>query len=267
MKKQRKVNMKVHHKNVLQASQDMQQWVDSNLQHLGIYECHYCYYDLENYKWMTIPAIYSWYCEYLEKNFDRLISSRLKKGLNYWSPSDLVYQNYQKFVQQFNVQTPHKCDLVMPTEKGFEMLVVGVDHPLSKLEQTQLEKFLKYLSYEAHGIIKNKSNILLDLNMESAQNCELPEQPSGKLYSNYQRSKFGNIILTAKELQYIEHLMFNFTRKEIAHEHDCTETAVRRIVANIKSKLGAEFMSTSDMFKRLNKLGVLNICSQSFHVN
>lgn len=72
------------------------------------------------------------------------------------------------------------------------------------------------------------------------------------------KSQFGHVILTAKELKYVEYMMLNYTYKEIACMQGCSITAVRKKYANIKKKLGNTTMSSSALMIELKNLGVLD---------
>ena len=53
----------------------------------------------------------------------------------------------------------------------------------------------------------------------------------------------------------------SLTHKEIASRQGCSQTAVRKILTNIKLKLGFSYMSNSHMFSELKKMGVLEVCA------
>ncbi len=258
--------MNIHHKNMKQVSQEMQSWTKSNLTYLGIYECNYAHFDLNEASWAGIPMYYDWYCEYMEQGLDLSLASRLSQGTRYWDQTTQLYQKYNHFINTIDTHSPHRLDVITKTDDGFEMLTVSSDHLLTPSEHLQVEKALRVLSHQARYITKNKPNLTMDLRcVNELKNIEFEKE--GPCYSQYEKSKFGDVILTSKEQKYIEYMIFNKTQKEIAYLHSCSETAVRKVITNIKRKLGHEFMPNSQMMDLLGQIGVLSICSQSFIVN
>ena len=156
--------MKIHHKNMKQISHDMQQWVQSNLAHLGVYECSYSRYDLNKGTWLPIPIFYDWYCEYLEKGFDEAVLSRLHQSCNYWKSDEPLYKSYisQQHVKETKLKNPCKFDIVTKTPYGFEMMVIGSKHIPLLHEQAQFQKCFGEISYTASRLIKNYSHVELE---------------------------------------------------------------------------------------------------------
>ena len=55
---------------IKKSNRYIQKWSKENLADIGIFECHYSYFNIEKGYWMTLPAIYDWYYEYIEKKFN-----------------------------------------------------------------------------------------------------------------------------------------------------------------------------------------------------
>lgn len=49
-------------------------------------------------------------------------------------------------------------------------------------------------------------------------------------------------------------------------KEDCSITAVRKVIANIKRKLGDVSLSTSAMLHQLHPLGVLTACAHTLNL-
>ena len=265
MNKQRKTNMKIHHKNMKQVSHDMQQWVQSNLAHLGIFECNYSSINAQESTWMGIPMSHRWYCHFMEQGLDKSVVARLQKGSHYLEGSDILYKKYAQYIGSKPTDDLHRYDYVIKNHQGFETLTVSSNQLISKSTHDHLNKVLHHLSYQAQRIVKNKSNIESEFRFSQELTELFEAKTSEEKSSTYMKSKFHDVILTAKEQLYIEYLIRNLSHKEIAHEHDVSETGVRHVLRNIKRKLGNDSMSTPRMFELLDKKGVLSLCSQALN--
>jgi DNA-binding CsgD family transcriptional regulator len=263
MQRTRSINMNIHHKNMKQLAQDIEQWGQRYLSEYGVFEVNYTRFDTVKKTWMVMPSMYDWYCKFMEQDLDLHIAPRLIPGWRFWESEDLTFQNYQKFLNKKDVSNPNKCQIVSEIPYGFEMLAVSSYQRLTKHEQIPLERALRNLSYHASCVLKMKPNLLLDFrgaeSIPSAKYIVQTEIP-------YQKSNFKGLILTAKEQLYIEYMLFNLTYKEIAYQQRCSETAVRKVVFNIKRKLGCEHLPVSKLLIKLNEYGVLSQMSHKFKI-
>lgn len=263
--------MNIHHKNMREVSGKMHDWVSKNLSAYGIYECNYARYEINNKQWMTMPTFYEWHAEYLEKQHDDSIEQRLHEGINHWDLTSPIFNDYQNFIQKRNKQYlssyNHKIDYVKKHADVYEVLVIGTNQALTMSAYHAIEKSMHELSYQAHKIIKKHRNVMLPIEnkiigQKTDNNCA-QDQP----YNPYSKSMFDQLILTAKELLYIEYALLGYTHKHIAYMHQCTVTAVRNIYLNIRLKMGNANMPAIEMMEKLKALGVLAVCSARLHAN
>ena len=140
--------MKIHHKNMKQVSHDMQEWVQSNLAHLGIYECGYANYDAVNASYLTLPMFHQWYCEYMEKKLDFMVKERIEKASNYWDMNNTIEKNYNQFIKNYVSDRFYKIDFVQRNTNGFELLTVGSHRPLTPAGYTEVQNKFKQISYQ-----------------------------------------------------------------------------------------------------------------------
>tara|TARA_B100001094_G_scaffold228083_1_gene222628 strand:+ start:200 stop:979 length:780 start_codon:yes stop_codon:yes gene_type:complete len=253
--KKRTTNMNIHHKNMKQVSRDMQAWTESHLNEIGIYDCTYSHCDMYNGTRTPITTSYEWYCIYSEKNLDLLLPQRIEKTGTYWSQENQLYASYENFA----ADNFYKLDLFNKLDEGYEMFSIGCNRYLTPQEYKQLQYLFKVIAYEAQKIRKKKPHITLEL-----RTCDelkkLHSIETNSFHSAPKKAKFQSLILTPKEQLYIGHLMFNLTHKEIAYKYNCSETAVRKVILNIKRKLGNEYYSNSVMFEMLHQKQVLSHC-------
>jgi len=261
--------MNIHHKNMKQVSRDMQSWVNQNISDRNIYECSYSYYNYFDRTFMSLPCDYMWYCDYMEKSLDLLSSYRIKNGSKYWDQESELYKNYKKNISNcIGSKTFYKLDILNKMEHGFEMLAIGSFEPISFQSHIRINHLFSQLSLHAHKIRKKRKHICSDLrqvdeirDIHIAQEKKLDNLSESSL-KNYSKAKFDNLILTAKELLYIEYTMMGLTHKEIAARQQCSQTAVRKVLLNIKFKLGFSYMPNSQMMSKLKDVGVLEVCMQ-----
>lgn len=158
--------MKAHHRNIKKISQAMEQWVQSNLNQFGIFECSYSRYDLVHNTWIPMPNFYDWHCKYLEKKFDNQIIDRFQQGNHQWEYNSLLYKNYLKQydIKNKSILKPFKFDFFSKTSHGFEMVVVGSINPLSLYWKYNIYQYFAQLSNISSDIFQNYSHIELDFN-------------------------------------------------------------------------------------------------------
>jgi DNA-binding CsgD family transcriptional regulator len=250
--------MNIHHKNMRQVTEDMQQWIQTNLESYGVFDVVYCHLDLKKQNMLTIPTHLSWHNAYTEQGLTHLLPKRLTPGIR-----SVPAQNplYQAFANHFKETPFHKLDVVKKYDNEYELLSVTCIEEIQPELHHKILASLHELSYEACKITKYKPNIRVPLELHT-HDFESAQEPS--LKNQYQKSKFGDLVLTAKEMQYIEYMLRNKTHQEIALLQDCSNTAVRHIYLNIRRKLGCESMPIGHMAHKLDQLGVLNVCSANF---
>ena len=70
------------------------------------------------------------------------------------------------------------------------------------------------------------------------------------------RYRFHDINLTSLEIKYLKCLSALMSQKEIAYQNQCSETAVRKVILNVKNKFGNGSMPNSKLFQLLKEKGV-----------
>jgi DNA-binding CsgD family transcriptional regulator len=275
MTKKRILNMNIHHKNMKQAALDMQQWVQQNISDPNIYECSYSYYNYKEATFMSLPCEYRWYCDYMENSLDLLSAYRIQNGSKYWDKDSHLHQSYATSIQKIIGERPfYKLDILKKHNDGYEMLAIGSFEPIAFNAHLRLNQLFSQLTLHAAKIRRYKKNICLDLkqvdeikSMHQDSNLILNANTDEISRNRYQKSKFDQIVLTAKELLYIECLMMGLTQKEIALKQQCTETAVRNIILNIKRKLNLDYAPISQVFHKLKQIGALEVCAKHMFVS
>tara|TARA_B100001094_G_scaffold235595_1_gene230636 strand:+ start:1215 stop:1958 length:744 start_codon:yes stop_codon:yes gene_type:complete len=241
-------------------SQHLEDWRQSKVDHLTS-EVGYMYFDIQKNKYLGSSSNLAWRSEFHEKDLDISGINLLNEGC-FILPNNSVIKSAYNNLEQTQPDS-YKTLFCRRDNFGFELFGVVTQKELSNIDQIFMNKSLFNLSYKVSRWVKNKTSIFTDIKAYDLAKNKF-DQCSGAPEIVYDKSKFrGNLILTTKEQQYIEYLLFNFTKKDIAYKHQCSETAVSNVITNIKRKLGYENMATPMMMIKLKELGVLGIYAQA----
>ena len=248
----------IHHKNLQKISTYLDSWLRAHLAGLGVIEVGYSYYNLKKNHYLVASSNNPWRDQFVELELERALIPLLQAGtllLPELSPIQQAYQHYGLYGS--------KTLFVFHHTDGFEVFGVTTLQDLSPRQYPFIKRALSNLSYELYRYKKPKASLYTRIrDLEHVQAQHRQHTPPAPIH--YQKARFnGEIILTAKEQQYIEYILFNLTHKEIAYKHRCSEVAVRKILINIKRKLGEATMPTSHMMRELKKRGVLALLSET----
>ena len=101
------------------------------------------------------------------------------------------------------------------------------------------------LAYMLQKRLKSRPKLAQELRMVDAVKTQHALQDPLQVQDDTQKALFDGVALTAKELLYLDYLMMNLTQKEIAPQNQCSETAVRKVIMNVK-KVGSGFYALLD---------------------
>tara|TARA_B100001094_G_scaffold333126_1_gene408863 strand:- start:928 stop:1710 length:783 start_codon:yes stop_codon:yes gene_type:complete len=246
---------------------NMQQWTRENMHSLDIYECNYSYYDLEEKIWITLPCVYPWYREYIDKSLDHLIYHRLKPGFRYWKNTDLVYRKYKGFVNYSDEQSVYKCDLIKKNKQRYELLVLSCKHPIPVEKYAQIYQKFHQISYDAHELMLENPELIhdfrgYDIFLERKE--EKSKQREANNVSKSEIFQFNGFNLNKHEIEIIEELISLMSYQEIASKHNIKVEAVYECIEHIKFKLKVSKYPDSHLFKKLRENSVLMSCINSY---
>lgn len=265
--------MHIHHKNMKYLCHSSEAWIKQNLTYLGIEEFSCNFIDLKENTFLPLGSGYGQYCEFIEKKLHHDLASRIAPGIRHWNASEVIFQIEEKHFQAKNTQdipansdqAIQAFDWTIKTENGFEMYCVVSQKPLLQHQLNAVKHWMHAFSYEGAQIKKYKPKAMLEIeNREALQEKFLHfDEHVNQVPVQFHKAKFGDLVLTGKEQEYIQHLILQRPYREIAAKYQVTEVAVRKVIHNIKRKLGCPNMSISDMFSKLNACGALGACIQS----
>lgn len=262
--------MYMHHKNMKYLCNATEAWERKHLGYLGIVKLCCNFMDLEHNTYLPLGSGYTQYCEFLEKKLHYDIAARITPGIRHCSPNEVLYQVVEShYLHKTNAddshQKLHAIDWTIRTETGFEVFLIVSHQPIQPHQMSDLKHWLHAFSYKGAQVKKYKPKALLEIeNRDAIMDKYLNfEAQSTEMPVEFQKAKFGTLVLTGKEQAYIQHLMLHRPYQEIAAYFQISEMAVHKSIQNIKRKLGSANMSMPDMFSQLNECGVLESCLQS----
>lgn len=259
--------MRIHHKNMQYICNTSTKWISQNLSYLGIDKFSCNVIDLKRNTYLPAACRYHEYCEFMEKKHHLNMAARISPGIRHWHNSELLYQFEQGFRDPEEIV--HIMDWTVKTNTGFELFCVMSRRLLVPQELNALKQWLHVFSYHCTQLQKQKPRAVLELeNREALLEQYLSyDEAQAPMPIVYQKARFDDLVLTGKEQAYIQHMILQRTYKEIAALYQVTEVSVRKVITNIKSKLGCPSMSISEMFTKLNSCGALGACMQVIHQN
>jgi DNA-binding CsgD family transcriptional regulator len=264
--------MHIHHKNMKYLCRSTEDWIEQNLSYLGIkgFACNFI--DLKENMFLPLGTGYEPYCEFIEKKLHHDLGSRIVPGIRHWNTSEVLFQIEEKHFQSMSTQNipataqqpQHAFDWTIKTSRGFEMFCAVSHQPLQPHQIQSLKHWMHVFSYQGAQVKKYKPKAILELQNRAALEAKFLTFDTLKqqVLVEFQKAKFGQLILTSKEQTYIQHLVLQRSYQDIAARYHVSEMAVLKVIHNIKRKLGGAHMTIHEMLDKLNACGALQACMQ-----
>lgn len=151
--------MNIHHYHMKQISRHMEQWVQSNLYSLGIFECNFVYTDVNESTWIGIPTSYDWYCHFMHLGLETSFLSRVKKGSHYLDNSSLLYKKYNHFLNTKSSQKLYRYEYISKVMTGYETMSISSNKLLSASNHQYLKQISKIFSKQIQLMKHHNSHI------------------------------------------------------------------------------------------------------------
>jgi DNA-binding CsgD family transcriptional regulator len=217
------------------------------------FECGFVYTNFQSGQFVCLSSNMTWRYQFLEKDLDYDLPELFQVGVNVLNEQHSVKQVYNNNFRKHCI----KMCFFFRYEDGFDMFSTSSFKPLNLVQQNYVYRKFRELAYMLQQRLKKRHQLVQELRMADAVKKQHALQDPLQVQDDTQKALFDGVALTAKELLYLEYLMVNLTQKEIAFRHQCSETAVRKVIMNVKKKLGQDSMPCSIMFQKLKERGVL----------
>lgn len=253
-----------HHHYIKRLSSHIQVWLESHLEHYGVTEIGYSFYDIEQNRYTFVSTNPTWRKQFLEAGLDIEAISLLKQDIFLLSNQSRIKQCYN----QLHDEDSCKTLFIFWNKAGFEMFDITTPRELSHYEQRTIQRSLVNLMCDLYLFIQQELSpaIYTEINRLELVKAQHANKQSSDLNKPYQYGlgRFqGDLILTTQEQILIEYLLVYCTQKEIAAHEQCSVYMVKKKLIKIKRKLGNQSMKTSAMMFELKKRGVLSMFSQA----
>ncbi len=245
--------MDIHHKNINQYAQFVKSWQLKNLAQLDIIDICYMHIDTHHQFLHMLSSNLDWYDLFWQNQLDLSLSLRIQQECTYWFDLDAAHQNT---LAQFAPDT-ERADLCLHHQGVFDLLSVHSPQILGLQDYSLCFRALPTLSYHAHKFRK-KDQCVFPIRDQAVFDVEFAEVNLEKCNAVEQetRYRFNGINLTALEIKYLSCLSSLMSQKEIAYHFKVSETAVRKVIGNVKRKFGHDAMPNSKLFRLLKQYGV-----------
>ncbi|SHG16653.1 hypothetical protein [Vibrio gazogenes] len=197
----------------------------------------------------TLSTDYDWHLSYWEQGLNGTVGQRMSPGLASWRDKDA---EYHQLLDKYRI--PDKVDYTWLCPQRAEIVSLACRHQLTSQESHQLAVLRPSLAYHAHKLWLKHQVATLPYQSVVVSS----DTPDAHMYDQ-NHFRFGDIVLTAKEMSTIRLLLSFNSPKEIAWKHHCSESAERKRIDTIKRKIHCTG-NRSTFFQLLHKHGILDAC-------
>lgn len=204
---------------------------------------------------MTVSSDYDWHLCYWDNDLDLKLNERLIPGIRTWN------QYSQAHTQLLKIKNKYiKIDICNQYENSFDLFSIRTVQPF--VDIPYLLRLKGYLCSWSVSIWKKYSDTITlpfrsDVNLCLKQEINKPDLKINHI-------QFGHIRLTKKEMITVSCLLQHRQLKETAAIQQCSQTAEKKRLMNIRKKLGCTHQSNFVFFNALKKYGITAACLEDF---
>ena len=210
--------------------------------------------DIKKRKILTLSTQYSWHLEYWDSGLYQRLDERLHHGVHLW---DTFSDEHRKIANNI-LHSANKIDVCTRHKDYFELFSFTSSQYLSPALIMDLGQLKPKVSKVANQLWLNEKGISLPF--FEHENNDMMKLPRLKA-ENTNKIRFGDVILTPKEMATIHCLLELKSIKEIARFHHCSEANERKRINVIKEKFGCANLPLSFLFTALKLQGVTLKCT------
>lgn len=185
------------------------------------------------------------------------VGKRCREGINIWNSIDEHHKELLK-----NISAIQKVDITTKNHGYIDILSLASNQPIRECSIVNLSSLKPRIGYLAEMIWSTEKPSTLDIPTPTP--TPTPVSDDSLLTINTSQYSFGGLTFSEKEMQTIQCLLQLKSLKEIAWIHRCSDTAERKRIESIKSKLNCSGQPTSCLFKALKKVGVTQACLSNY---
>ena len=205
----------------------------------------------------TVCTDYDWHLEYWSENIYKSVGKRCNQGINAWDGG--IDQHHQQVLKR--IKATQKVDITTHNNDYIDILSVASNQKLSERSTAILSSIKPQIAYLAENI----------WNTEKPSALHIPPTPTptpicneALITINTSQYSFGGLTFSEKEMETIQWLLQFKSLKEIAWIHRCSDTAERKRIESIKTKLNCAGQPASCLFKALKKIGITQACLSNY---
>ncbi|QUM75713.1 hypothetical protein HWV00_05385 [Moritella sp. 24] len=206
---------------------------------------------------LTLSTQYGWHLQYWDSGLYRRLDERLNHGIHLW---DMFSDEHCHIARSIQHNT-NKVDICTQHGHHFELFSFTSNKYLSPALIMELGQLKPKVSKVANKIWLNEKNITLPF--YENKNININKLPTLEI-EGCNKIRFGDVILTSKEMATIHCLLELKSIKEIARFHHCSEANERKRINVIKEKFSCENLPLSFLFNALKTQGVTLACLDAY---
>ena len=213
--------------------------------------------DTKNRSILTLSTQYGWHLQYWDSGLYRHLNERLHHGVHLWN----TFSDDHTKIANNILHSANKIDICTKHDDYFELFSFTSNKYLSPSLIMELGQLKPRVSKVANQLWLGPKHISLPL-FESSHNNTV-QLPTHKIETS-DKIRFGDVILTAKEMATIHCLLELKSIKEIARDHHCSESNERKRINVIKEKFNCANLPLSFLFNALRTQGVTLACLDAY---
>ncbi len=213
---------------------------------------------------ICLPSNASWHKHFWDKQYHKNSNDRLSNGFHFWTLNTELNKANLEAKQFFNMD--NKLDLVEEFEDYYDVFgFASIGESIKTLDfylnqQEILRKFSLYFKDQAQELIKTADKKENRLYIAEIKN--LHDKNENKIDTNLRIKKFrfGNIILTEKEMKVLSLVIRGRAAVEISQQLNVSPKTIESYVQALKNKFNC--LTRAELFDKVFFLGITDFIKE-----
>jgi len=211
-------------------------------------------------KLLTVCTDYGWHLEYWSEEMYKSVGKRCNQGINVWDGG--IDQHHKQLLQR--IKAAQKIDITTTNNEYIDILSLASNQKMTDRSTVSLSSLKPQIAYLAENIWDTEKPSSLQISTPTPTPTPTPIGDETLLTINTSQCSFGGLIFSEKEMQTIQWLLQLKSLKEIAWIHRCSDTAERKRIESIKTKLNCSGQPASSLFNALKTVGITQACLSNY---